>query len=320
MKTSVYQSMVVCLLSVPLGGCVEWSQAPPPSESLFSPVTPVRLASDQDATRPFVGLELEEELLGSLDQLEFGAGLRVVEVAPGSPAERVGIRTGDRLVGAGGFAVNGIDQWQALLDRCAPGDSLKLELEREAGISEVTVAVAVRDSRALEPPRRFVERYKLRAAFETVADDSGPGARVLELFPGSPLLMREIDVGARVIALDGKKIRGGQELARQLAARPYGDSVELEVEDDQGVRTLLIELWEPEWTLTRLSVPILFGYQYEPEDDRVRFSLIDFWLFAVYDYRRDARSARHRFLRFFVFETGVGELTELPGGDAESAR
>ena len=298
------------LLSLMLGACVELVQAPPPSDSLFSPVETIHEPSPE---RPFVGLVLEEELLGSLDQLEFGAGLRVIEVAPGSPAERAGIQAGDLLAGAGGVAVNGIDQWQALLDRLAPGDTLELEVERAQGSSAVEVKVAERGGQPLLTPRWFVERFKLRAGFETVANDSGLAARVTELFPGSPLIPLGVEPGTGIRALDGQKVQGGQELARLVAARPYGDTLSLEIEDARGVRTVECDLWEPERTLTRLSVPILFGYRFDPAEDQVEFSLIDVWLLAVYDYRRDVHTRRHRFLRFFVFETGAGELAELPG-------
>ncbi|MFH0945402.1 MAG: PDZ domain-containing protein [Planctomycetota bacterium] len=305
------------LLALTPSACVEVTEARPPAQHLLPRVEVVR---EELESQPFVGLTLEEELSGSLDQFEFATGLRVVAVAAGSPAEVAGIRAGDLVLKAAGVSLQGLDTWHALLGRQQPGGVLELAVERNGGVSDVALNVAQRGGARLAVPARFVERFKARVSLETVvAERQGSQvslARVTELFEGSPFLAAGVLPGTLVLSVDGSPVTGGQELARSLAAMPYGSELELGVQDEQGVRVVELELFAPERILTGLAVPILFTYEHDPAEDRVEFALLDFWLFALYDYRRDMRATRHRFLRFFVFETGVGELTELEGTPA----
>jgi hypothetical protein len=60
-------------------------------------------------------------------------GRAVKEVTPGSPAARVGIRVGDRILSADRHAVNSKSEWEAVQANVAFGRAVALEVERDGG-------------------------------------------------------------------------------------------------------------------------------------------------------------------------------------------
>lgn len=77
----------------------------------------------------------------ALDMADGGTGALVIAAVPGSPAEKAGIRRGDRIVGADGTP---IANWADLLTRLAvlrPGAFVAIELLRDGASSRVTVVL-----------------------------------------------------------------------------------------------------------------------------------------------------------------------------------
>jgi serine protease DegQ len=72
------------------------------------------------------------------------AGLAVVEVTPGSPADEAGIRPGDELMLADGEPLNGIEDLLTLLRQHSPGDELVLTVLRNGEQLEITVVLGNR--------------------------------------------------------------------------------------------------------------------------------------------------------------------------------
>jgi len=73
------------------------------------------------------------------EQLGRYHGVEIVEVVPGSPASRAGIRAEDLLVEVEGQAVQGMDDLQRLMDSNAIGRHLALRLYRSGRTIDVTV-------------------------------------------------------------------------------------------------------------------------------------------------------------------------------------
>lgn len=74
---------------------------------------------------------------------------RIVEVLPGSPAERAGIRSGDLITRFGDEPVDSFDELKQLVSQSYPGDEVVLEVVREDQRLELKVvlaAVALDDS------------------------------------------------------------------------------------------------------------------------------------------------------------------------------
>jgi membrane-associated protease RseP (regulator of RpoE activity) len=62
----------------------------------------------------------------------------------------------------------------------------------------------------------------------------GPGVRVDKVVPGTPAQRMGIEPGDLLVALDGARIGGMQELRGALAGKRYGDAVEVTVERGEG--------------------------------------------------------------------------------------
>jgi S1-C subfamily serine protease len=73
------------------------------------------------------------------------AGLLVVSVQPGSPAEKAGLLLGDVLLGAGGRAVSGAGDLFDLLDPETVGTEMVCRILRAGEVREVKVTVGARD-------------------------------------------------------------------------------------------------------------------------------------------------------------------------------
>ncbi|MDP9136721.1 MAG: S1C family serine protease, partial [Pseudomonadota bacterium] len=63
--------------------------------------------------------------------LDQPAAVRVMEVEPGSPAERAGIRSGDLLLAIDGATVTGVDDLVRLLDHDKVGNTVLIEVARK---------------------------------------------------------------------------------------------------------------------------------------------------------------------------------------------
>jgi serine protease Do/serine protease DegQ len=90
----------------------------------------------------------------------FGAkgekGILVNRVVPGSPAERIGLRTGDILVAFGKTHLAGVKEFQRQIASTAPGTAVPLEFFREGRRigATVTVGEAAGQSENRRPPKR----------------------------------------------------------------------------------------------------------------------------------------------------------------------
>jgi hypothetical protein len=292
-----------------LPACVSLQQSAAPATRLLNAEW---VEDEQQSLQSFVGLELEEALRGTLEEMEFLSGLRVVRVVQGSPAESAGLKRGDIVHSADGVELAGLDQWEAALQSAA--DQVALEIERDEGLHPLTVSVVRRGSGALPPAHAWIDRFKLRAVLRTKIVDGKPVAEIVRLVDRSPLADHGVSAGAYVTGLEGAALHGAQHLVQHIQSLDYGDDVVLEILQNQESREVDLTLWEPERQVTAFSFPILFHYKSDPPNDTVKSSFLDLWLFALFAYERQGLTRRYSILRFIKFETRVGELTEVTEG------
>lgn len=257
-----------------------------------------------------VGLVLEENASGSLEDLSFGAGLRVAAVEPNSPAAAAGFAAGDVVLAVAGREVFAPQDVTALVASAGAGGTLPFEVQRGDTVFEVPLVVAAAaQTGAPSRPLFHLDPARTRAAFGDADGASGGGAVVVARADDGPL--GDVPVGARVQALDGAAVLSGRGLVRALLARAPGDEVVLGGVDAQGAaRTWEVELLDQGRVLTRASLPILFTFDQDLEADRSSFVLIDLWIVSLLRRERDGNETRWRVLRFIEWSTGVGELGE----------
>lgn len=103
-----------------------------------------QLLENGSVRHPFIGLQmahLTPEIARQL-RAETDAGVLVIEVVPGGPAQQAGMRPGDVIVSVDGEPVDSVEAFLGALRARRPGDRLKVEVIRdgERQTFEVTLA------------------------------------------------------------------------------------------------------------------------------------------------------------------------------------
>ncbi|MCH2356574.1 MAG: PDZ domain-containing protein, partial [Pseudomonadales bacterium] len=136
-------------------------------------------------------------------------------------------------------------------------------------------------------------------------------ARVVELFPGSPLPAANIKEGDLILSLNGINLNSAQDLISRLNQEfELGENVVLEVYDGRAVTEVPIRLWDPGRRISQFSLWPLFNYSASLNPASNSLTILDFWLFSLYSYQRLEGERSHSIFGLFNFSTDYGELTE----------
>jgi len=146
--------------------------APRPNSVLLAlPVDQVdRIASDLAAhgavRQAFLGVGLRVDPVDTL-------GVRVMKVAPGSPAETAGIRVGDRILAMEGVEMRTSEEISAMVRGMRPGEEISLTILRDAEIHPLvaTLGTASGEASAGGAPRE-AEMRALRENIDRLRDES----------------------------------------------------------------------------------------------------------------------------------------------------
>ncbi len=168
-----------------------------------------------------------------------GYGLVIARVEPDSPAEDAGVVRGDILLEIDGVALDQSDELSSRLGDFDAGDEVELTLLH--GDEKRTLAVVLGER--LGGPYLGVYPCPLRTA-DAWLERGTAGAIVTEVLPGSPAEEAGLVAGDVILAVGSERLDAGAELADVIAAYEPGDSVVLEIEGEDGPRTVDIVLGE----------------------------------------------------------------------------
>lgn len=136
-------------------------------------------------------------------------------------------------------------------------------------------------------------------------------ARVVELNYDSPLRSANINPGDVILALDGQPVQSAQGLIDSLLTEyKLGDTVNFTVYTGDTLREHRVDLWDPGRRINRIALRPLLFYESSLVDQQTRFSLLDFWIFAVYRYDQNQGEREHELLEIFSISSDYGELLE----------
>lgn len=175
---------------------------------------------------------LTAERARALD-LRIVRGAIVDDVAPGSPAERAGLRRNDVIIRVGGRPVVNAGSVQASVGVAAPGAGLPLTYLRDGREREATVVVEMP-----QPTRVVIGLSTVRALGGAFRDggDGMVGVQTAVVEPGSPASRAGLVAGDLITAIDGAPVTTAQGLGQALQAA--GPSVALTV--TRGAETVEI--------------------------------------------------------------------------------
>lgn len=164
---------------------------------------PALLRGDR-LTRAWLGVRCEDR----------DGGAVVVAVVPAGPADRAGIRPGDRIASIAGFPVDGADALVGLLDGLPPGGKVSVVRARDGAEQVVPVVLADRAERSV-----VASGMTLRAA-------PGAGGEVVAVRPGSRAERAGVLQGDVVRVVAGFPVQAPADVQDLLADR---GAVRLEV-------------------------------------------------------------------------------------------
>jgi M6 family metalloprotease-like protein len=147
--------------------------------------------------------------------------LVVADVAPGSPAEKAGVKTGDVLGQADGKAVADDDALADVVAAKGPGAPLKLQLTRADQPVTATATLAPLST----PMPLGRQQAALGITVSPVKD--GEGVTIDSVVPGSAASRVNLQPGEIVLKIDDAELASADKLKQFLAAKKPDDTVTL---------------------------------------------------------------------------------------------
>ncbi|MBL8804645.1 MAG: PDZ domain-containing protein [Planctomycetes bacterium] len=196
---------VICAM-LPLASAQERQGRPPRADSRESRTAPAAPNAPGQ-----LGVEVSIDEVGRV---------RVEGFAPGSPAERVGMRTGDRVVAVEGRAVDSVERVVELVRARPAGSEIKLRLRR-------TVVLRLDDRQRTEDGR---------LALGLVLGGEDGGLEVSSAPAGYAAAAAGLAAGDRVVELDGVDLANQGQLVERMRRLGAARSVRLSFERDVRVR------------------------------------------------------------------------------------
>ncbi|RKT21875.1 serine protease Do [Paraburkholderia sp. RAU2J] len=181
-------------------------------------------------------------------------GALVGSVDPSGPAQAAGLRQGDVIVSVNGTRIEGTRELVGQVSQLTPGSTATLSVWRNGAERKLSVTVGAQSSqvasespRARQPqqqPQPEQSRPRLGVAVRPLTADeqqeaSLPGG-VLVQQAGGPAAAAGIQAGDIIVAVDGKLIRGVQQLKQMIAQAD--DSVSLTVVRDGEEASVTVNL------------------------------------------------------------------------------
>ena len=309
------KSYMVLIFLTPLAACVNYDTAIlTPTISLSS--EEVSLIPDRDENlRVDFGLELGLNESDSLLSVEVLPGVRVRNVVNNGAADSAGIQIGDVILAIDGMETNHPDTIKTL-QQAAAKSTFEFRAQRNTTVFETTVeGRAISSSTAPEELYRIdpiATRAGYRSEMVSINNETVAATRVEELFPESPLPQAGIAIDDVILRLNGVNLNSAQDLiTRIIRDHELGEEVALTVYNGDDVVETTVLLWDPGRRISRINIGPLLQYESSLVPSSETFSLLDFWLFAVYSYSRIEGERSHNIFGLFNITSDYGELTEL---------
>lgn len=303
------------LTTVLLGGCVSYEPAVLVPEITLSPED-VSLTQNSagDGALNF-GIEAGVNESDSLFNIEVLPGIVVRQLDPGGAASAAGIQAGDIILNVNDIAINQPEALTALEHEGMPG-SYSFTVQRGTTVfaTEVTPRAIAQASSTQELFRidPLLTRTGYQSTLLRVRDhDDLVAAKVERFYPGSPLPAAGFAEDDIILALDDAYLSSAQDLVTRLN-RDYepGDRVTFTVYHNDTISEREVQLWDPGRRISRIALGPLLQYESSLNPNRRQLSILDLWLFSLYDFRQQDNERSHSLLGIFKFSSDMGELVE----------
>ena len=262
------------------------------------------------------GMETSANESDSLLNLEVLPGVRVRSVALNGPADSAGIQAGDVILFINNLPTNEPDAVLAIQTQTQL-ESYIFQIQRNTAVFEVTLygrtITAAQEARELYRLDPIATRASYRTELATIRQqEQVAAARIIEIFPNSPLGAAGLKANDRILAVDGEFINSAQDFISKVNQEfELGDTLEITAHVDGKIEKRSLKLWSPRRRISRISMRPFFHFDSSISPPSKNFSVLDLWLFAVYSYSKIENENSHDILGIFNITSDYGELTEV---------
>lgn len=199
------------------------------------------------------------------DRMDAGKGVRIVQVIPGSPAERSGLKTDDLVTAVAGKPVRSMDDLARILAPMVVGSQVTFEYKRDRKTQELEVTLGRRPPEGERPFDDFgmipgdaelrhspaahqpgVLGVRVEGVTQEIKDKlnlpSTDGAFIVHVNPGSPAARAELPLQGVIVAIDDSQVSTTADLKRLVAAAGAGATVKVSYYAQGELREAAIRL------------------------------------------------------------------------------
>ncbi len=302
------------LFALTLQTCVSYEPAVLVPAVTLSPET-VSLGTEPDssATVSF-GLEAAVNESDSLFNVEVLPGVRVRDVVSNGAAESAGIVSGDVILSINGLNIDHPDTLTSLEQNGNP-EEYSFQVQRNTTVFEATVLPQLLATGPAPVELYRIDPLATRAGYSSqlvsLDDTQLVAARVENLFPGSTLPDAGIGIGDLIIAVNGRYLNSAQDLVNRLNRDfELGDQISISRLSGNNIQDIDVRLWNPGRRISRISLGPVFRYESSLNPQSSSVTLLDLWLFSLYNYQQQEGERSHSILGLINLSSDYGELIE----------
>jgi S1-C subfamily serine protease len=169
------------------------------------------------------------------DTAETGAGIAIIDVAAGSPADDAGLESGDVIVSIDGAPVNDVPTLAAAVTAHESGDELTLSVIKDgvsnpdAAPQSIPVIVEPRPATPSPVPQVSPAPGEPYLGISGGPVASGKGVGVTQVVDGSPADKAALEPGDLILEADGIAVNDIPSLAGIVSSHDVGDEMRLTV-------------------------------------------------------------------------------------------
>jgi len=254
----------------------------------------------------------------SLTNVAVLPGVRIRSVADNGAADIGGIRAGDVVLAIDGTETNHPDVVTRIAQQSLAEKPFIFRIRRDTAVLEATVIARPVQNRLAPKELYRVDPVASRAGYKTEVlqipgQKSIIAARIVEIFPKSPLPIHDFQLGDSIVAVDGAPVQSAQHLVNTFV-NDYGLGADVSVTlvRNNELSEQNLQLWDPGKRLSRFSLMPLVNFESSLMPQRTRFSIFDFWLFSIFSYDNSAGEKEITLFSLWHIQWGYGELAEGP--------
>ncbi len=186
------------------------------------------VASADDDTLPAAN-KLAETILGAKLRVADGK-IIISHVKRGGPADRAGIRPGDRVQSIEKHKVASIDDALKILKSLRPGDGAIMTVVPSAAPRQLYFAA----------PHQAAPTG--RGMLGVTLNDVSGGVVAGQLSMGGPAIIAGLRTGDRIVSVDGNAVSNSTQLMQRIAGKSPGDRIDLVIQRSGWQRNIIVTL------------------------------------------------------------------------------